>query len=241
MGSTDAISLTLSFSVGRLLATLLLLAAARTAWAKPGTFNTSVSLENKWLPNPMQTVNIMAPEDCLKYCYKHPTCDAYAVSAFERKCRMYELVPGVPPVKNNGYRIYIRMKTEDDGYYTYGTTYLKVSTTRMNALDAAKACGRENGNLAAIKNDDMDQMIWNIMWDMKIWKAFIGVRRPSYDMPWEYSDGTKVGDEGKWDWNGQWPRKNYNCAMTQLTEDEPFWRHTDCWEKNYFVCQIPIF
>ncbi|XP_068249147.1 secretory phospholipase A2 receptor-like [Palaemon carinicauda] len=240
MRSKDTTNLhSLTCALRNLLATALLFPIVPTC-AKPGNYITTQSLENKWLPNPMKTISIVYPEECLKRCIKHPTCDGYAVSTFERKCRLYEIQSGVPPVKNNGYRIYIRMKTEEEGYYVYNTQYIKLYFERKNAIDAAKTCAQERGMLVAIRNVELDMLVWRLLVRHNVWSALIGLSRPSHDKPWEYSDGGPA-IYTHWDWNGEWPRKNFNCALTQYIIDAPVWKHTDCWELNYFICQIPMF
>lgn len=41
-----------------------------------------------------------------------------------------------------------------------------------------------------------------------------------------------------WDWNGQWDRVDLNCAYMKV---DGFWHHTNCGNKFYFFCQIPMF
>ncbi|KAK7058719.1 hypothetical protein SK128_008182 [Halocaridina rubra] len=210
------------------------------AKAVPGRFFTSPTLINKWLPNAFNQISVITQQDCEKFCLKTSQCNAYAVSLFERKCRISNTKDAGSPVQNNGYSVFVKMKTEDEGYYIYETMYIKLGLTRMNAYDAAKSCAEEKGLLVAVRNEEIEEILYKIMIDHKVWYALIGVTDEGDEGNWKYSDGGPVSYDN-WDWNGMWPRPDLNCAIVINTHEGVVWKHLSCYEKNYFFCQIPMF
>lgn len=210
------------------------------AVAIPGYYFTSGSLVNKWLPNPLETITVLNRETCEVACVESKTCNGFAVSVFERKCRLYDVQAGTPPVKNNGYVLYIKKKTREEGYYDIGTQYLKLMYTRTNAKDAAKICAKEKGLLVSVRNKEIEHLLWELMIDHSVWSAYIGVSDEEEEGVWKYSDTGPV-TYSNWDWNGMWPREDLNCALIVNTQDGAVWKHATCWENNFFFCQIPMF
>lgn len=57
---------------------------------------------------------------------------------------------------------------EEQGYYVYGTQYVRLLHTRLNYFDANKECKKENGKLVAVRVG-----IWLIMKYVKVYvKSF---------------------------------------------------------------------
>ncbi|XP_037803074.1 collectin-10-like [Penaeus monodon] len=207
--------------------------------AMPGVYFTSDLLSNKWIPDPMKTIMIVDREDCETQCVRHPLCTGYAVSTFERKCRLYQIERGLAPVKNNGYKLYIKMKTEEQGYYVYGTQYVRLMHTRLNYFDANKECKKENGKLVAVRDQKMNDLLFELLNKFAVWEALIGLNDMEKEGEWHYADNTPASYQN-WDWNGWWERSDRNCAVVTINDTGP-WRHVNCWSKFYFFCEIPMF
>ncbi|XP_042857227.1 collectin-10-like [Penaeus japonicus] len=207
--------------------------------AVPGEYFSSDLLSNKWIPDPMKTITILDKDDCETQCVRHSLCTGFAVSTFERKCRLYQIERGLAPVKNNGYKLYIKKKTEAQGYYVFGTSYIRLMHSRLNYFDAQKVCKKENGNLVSVRNERLNDLLLKLLNDTAVWEATIGLNDMETEGEWRYADNSPT-TYTNWDWKGWWERSDRNCAVITISEKGP-WRHTNCWSRYYFFCEIPMF
>ncbi|XP_069174749.1 uncharacterized protein [Procambarus clarkii] len=226
--------------------------------ALPGTFITDGSILNKWLPSGMiDSITAVNQTDCEAACVGHPKCNGYAVSAFERKCVRYSVKPGmVQPVQNNGYVLYVLQRNQDDGYTKFNDGYIRLVLKRLNAYEARKACAADGGHLVAVTDTNitckntplcknspdgtisMNEMLHKALTDANTFRALIGLSDENTEGVWLYSDGTPA-TYTNWAWNGMWPRTDRNCAL--VTSHKGVFRMVNCWDKNYFFCQLPMF
>ncbi|KAG7154141.1 C-type lectin lectoxin-Lio3-like [Homarus americanus] len=213
-----------------------------TVRAKPGTFFTTGSITDKWLPTGIiaSFTAISTKTECESVCSKNLECNGYAINILEKKCVLYNVKPGgTKPVQYNGYNLYILKRTEEDGYYVYGTDYIKLMIERQTPVIASKICAQDGGHLVSVNNKKLNNMLYNMMVKHNIWTAIIGVSDLESEGDWKYADGSSLSYTN-WDWNGFWPRKDLDCAVITITP-EGSWRHASCWTLDYYFCQIPMF
>ncbi|XP_069972240.1 hepatic lectin-like [Penaeus vannamei] len=135
---------------------------------------------------------------------------------------------------------YIYMSTsEEQGYYVYGTQYVRLLHTRLNYFDANKECKKENGKLVAVRDKNMNDLLLALLYKFAVWEALIGLNDMEKEGEWQYVDNTPASYQN-WDWNGWWERYDRNCAVVTINDNGP-WRHVNCWNKFYFFCEIPMF
>ncbi|XP_018017264.1 C-type lectin domain family 4 member M [Hyalella azteca] len=220
--------------------TLAICVAVVTADDK--TFYTSNALANMrydvTLPNGVITPTTDSTV-CQAICSQNDNCDAYAYSSFHKTCQIYQRNMTVHTVFQNSYKLWVLLKSSDKGYMLVGTDYLLPVYEMKNAADGTKRCKNEGGDLVAIKSQDMnDYITQNISLATMASYFFIGLSDEVEEGKWLYPDGSVQGDFDSWAWNGMWERRDKNCAIIGLNG---MWKHENCGNVNYFICQIPIF
>ncbi|KAK4312412.1 hypothetical protein Pmani_016167 [Petrolisthes manimaculis] len=187
----------------------------------------------------MDTENTASKEECEKICQNNARCNAYAISEFEANCILYDNDRSNLPVKFNNYILYVLRLMEKDGYYVHKTDYYKLFTKRMTAHRAAEYCkNKEQGTLATVKSEKVNNLLLARIVEHNVWTAFIGVSDIEKEEDWRYADGSEV-DYSNWSTSGgKWPSVRRDCAIITITGE---WKHADCWHKDFFICQIPMF
>ncbi|XP_071525438.1 collectin-10-like [Panulirus ornatus] len=204
----------------------------------PGDYFSTGILTNKWIPYYFKKIKARNQKECHNKCVQDSLCNAYAISEFERWCVMYNITVGNVPVKNTGYNLYVKRRTEAEGFYLYGTQYIRFMTKqRKNGFEAREICTRNGGRLPSVRKQDLNDMLMNLLIKHSVWDALIGVSDFEKEGDWKYEEGDPVGFTN-WHWRGMWPRNDLNCAIITI---DGTWKHTNCWAQNYFFCQIPIF
>jgi len=169
---------------------------------------------------------------------KHPDCDAFAFSSLHKICQIYQVNLTENYKDLDMYQLYVLEKSEDEGYHKIGRSYIKLYDELKTASEAQDFCRSLGGNLPAVKTGAMQRLLTDLAIKHELFAAFVGITDEAKEGAWTYmSDGSPVTYH-HWAWNGEWYRRDLNCAYMRV---DGFWKHTDCGDKLYFFCEIPMF
>ncbi|XP_050696444.1 uncharacterized protein LOC126985498 [Eriocheir sinensis] len=205
----------------------------------PGKYKTFPELRGKWLPPSAAVATVKATCDgCMEKCVKHRQCNAFACSQLEGTCVMYAKGKDMAVVRVDSYTLYVQARDEEDGYVLWGTHYIILERKRLTPKQALIACDTKYfGTLPIITDDDMNQFLSNLMQMPPVFEATIGITDEAKEGHWTYFNGRDVGYTN-WSWKGVWNLKDRNCAAMTI---DGTWIMTDCWQPNYYFCQIPLY
>ncbi|XP_045125262.1 collectin-10-like [Portunus trituberculatus] len=222
------------------LVTVGLLVARQGVQGVPGSYRTFSELQGKYIPyNSAIRKTRGRMEECNEECVKDDSCNAYAHSRMENICFLYAKGRDQLPVKIDGYNLYVRVRDESDGFYRFGSHYIKLVMERKTYREAMKYCD-ENfyGVLPIITNHAMNTFMENMLRQSVVFAATIGVTDQNEEGKWVYSRTDTEIVYSNWNWKGQWLLKDRNCVT--LTIDGT-WVMSDCWQLDYFFCQVPLY
>lgn len=215
--------------------------------AIPGNYVSNDMMNNQRLTVSLKGGTLTPTQNrtiCQQKCSAHPECDAYSYSGFHKTCQIYKMAKANTPVIQNMYKLYVREKTNEEGYYKYGTDYIRLVLTRMNAYDGAKYCAKDNGLLLSIRNEELNNLAKKILRARSVFTAIFGASDEDEEGTWINSLGADIPGPGSdstdvfWFFNGSWDRLDRNCAFIKI---DGSWAQMNCKNKHYFFCQYPMF